>query len=176
MLKGRVELRPIAALMPEARQLGMVAISNPLQRFQREQPVLFVWPELSREIKHVVIEQLGVVAITKCKSDHLTGSPTRAAIVDVNVFACWGSSDLAQNLRNCSCGRRSQHVEELGSRVIGEWSRTPRTHSASHVTRLPTWTKAISVRLGGEFNRSLQHILQTSQPASDRARSFSAFH
>src|SRR6267378_284283 len=28
----------------------------------------------------------------------------------------------------------------------------------------------------GEFNRSLQHILRTSQPASDRARSFSAFH
>jgi hypothetical protein len=30
--------------------------------------------------------------------------------------------------------------------------------------------------LRGEFNRSLQHILRTSQPASDRARSFSAFH
>jgi hypothetical protein len=30
--------------------------------------------------------------------------------------------------------------------------------------------------VGGEFNRSLQHILRTSQPASDRARSFSAFH
>ena len=29
---------------------------------------------------------------------------------------------------------------------------------------------------GGEFNRSLQHILRTSQLASDRARSFSAFH
>ena len=28
----------------------------------------------------------------------------------------------------------------------------------------------------GEFNRSLQHILRTSQPVSDRARSFSAFH
>jgi len=28
----------------------------------------------------------------------------------------------------------------------------------------------------GGFNRSLQHILRTSQPASDRARSFSAFH
>jgi hypothetical protein len=30
--------------------------------------------------------------------------------------------------------------------------------------------------LRGEFNRSLQHIVRTSQPASDRARSFSAFH
>ena len=30
--------------------------------------------------------------------------------------------------------------------------------------------------LGGEFNRWRQHILRTSQPASDRARSFSAFH
>jgi len=138
MLKGRVELRPIAALVPEARQLGMVAISNPLQHVQREQPVLFVWPELSREIENVVLEQLDVVAVTKCESDDLTGSPTRAAIVDVNVFACCGSSDLAQNIRNHSCGRRTQHVEELGSRVIGEWSRTPRTHSASHVTRLPT--------------------------------------
>jgi hypothetical protein len=29
---------------------------------------------------------------------------------------------------------------------------------------------------GGEFNRSLQHIVRTSQPASERARSFSAFH
>jgi integrase len=26
--------------------------------------------------------------------------------------------------------------------------------------------------IGGEFNRSLQHILRTSQPASDIARSF----
>jgi hypothetical protein len=34
----------------------------------------------------------------------------------------------------------------------------------------------VNVRLGGEFNRSLQHILRTSQPVSDRARSFSAFH
>jgi hypothetical protein len=29
--------------------------------------------------------------------------------------------------------------------------------------------------IDGEFNRSLQHIQQTSQLASDRARSFSAF-
>jgi len=28
----------------------------------------------------------------------------------------------------------------------------------------------------GEFNRSLKHILQTSQLGSDRARSFEAFH
>jgi len=138
MLKGRVELRPIAALVPEARQLGMVAISNPLQHVQREQPVLFVWPELSREIENVVLEQLGVVAVTKCERDDLTGSPTRSAIIDVDVFACWDSSNLAQNPRNRSRGRRSQHVEEIGSRVIGEWTRTPRTHSASHVTRLPT--------------------------------------
>lgn len=30
--------------------------------------------------------------------------------------------------------------------------------------------------IDGEFNRSLQHILRTSQPASDRAWSFSAIH
>ena len=138
MLKGCVERRPIAALVPEGRQLGMLAVSNPRQHVQREQPVLFVWPELSHKIENVVLEQLDVVAITKCERDDLTGSPTRAAIVDVYVFACWDSSDLAQNLRNRSRGRRSQHVEEIGSRVIGEWTRTPRTHSASHVTRLPT--------------------------------------
>ena len=30
--------------------------------------------------------------------------------------------------------------------------------------------------IDGGFNRSLQHIRRISQPASDRARSFSAFH
>jgi hypothetical protein len=73
----------------------MVAISNPLQRVQREQPVLFAWRELSRKIENVVLEQLGVVAIAKCERDDLTGGPTRAAIVDVDVFARWDSSDLA---------------------------------------------------------------------------------
>ena len=41
------------------------------------------------------------------------------------------------------------------------------------------WTSKSKRRMsasGGGFNRSRQHILRTSQPASDRARSFSAFH
>ena len=41
---------------------------------------------------------------------------------------------------------------------------------------LAIWQAYPNAAFTGEFNRSLQHILRTSQPASDRARSFSAFH
>ena len=45
---------------------------------------------------------------------------------------------------------------------------------ASEPEALIGWFR--SSGFGGGFNRSLQHILRTSQLASDRARSFSAFH
>jgi len=41
---------------------------------------------------------------------------------------------------------------------------------------LAIWQAYPNAAFTGEFNRSLQHILRTSQPASDRARSFLAFH
>src|SRR5256885_17105952 len=53
---------------------------------------------------------------------------------------------------------------EVRDDVSGDLKSTV-THTITDIT--PT-------EISGEFNRSLQHILRTSQPASDRARSFSA--
>jgi hypothetical protein len=127
MLQGPVELCTVAVLVPKAGQFGVGGISDPRQHFQREQPVLLLRAQLPGEIEDVVVEGSGV-AVTEGESDHLTGRPTSAAIVDVDAFPGRGPSDLAQGLGNEARGRRTQRVEETRGGVIVERTGTPSAH------------------------------------------------
>ena len=60
--------------------------------------------------------------------------------------------------------RRPRSAYNSGALLQSEW------------TGYPTSLFRRMTAVGGGFNRSLQHILQTSQLGSDRARSFGVFH
>src|SRR5262245_1027841 len=126
MLEKRIKLPTVGALMPQGGQLGIAAIGYALQHSQRERPVLLLWAQLCSEIEDMVVG--GGVAVTKAECDYLAGGPARAAIVNVNVCSRRCPGDLPQNLRNGSCRRRLQRVEEINSRVIVERTRTPSAH------------------------------------------------
>jgi hypothetical protein len=96
-VKRRVELRPVATLMPQAGQLRVRGVGNARQHFQREQPLLLLRAQLSGEIEDIVVQCCGA-AVAECESHHLASSPTRAAFIDINAFSGWRPGNRAQSL------------------------------------------------------------------------------